>query len=158
MGSSQYAYFIKVHFFQTKVLKVLFLNPLQDYKALLAFDSEELWTVTFPDNFFSLDPNIVSFLDQTPSVSKQKITIYNDAGETGIRGGSCNPSRVSIIRIFIRIFFWKNYSLLAKCYATLRVFMDFLFKKKFQKKVQKIFFMNFFSHFFLYFEIPVLIL
>jgi hypothetical protein len=51
------------------------------------------------------------------------------------------PARVSIIRIFIRIFFSENYSLLAECSATLRVFMK---KYKKNQKKKSIFFYLFF--------------
>jgi hypothetical protein len=44
-------------------------------------------------------------------------------------------SRVSIIQIFIRIFFWENYSLLTACYAYTPRFHGIFFpRNKFQKK------------------------
>ena len=41
--------------------------------ALLVFDTDELWFLSFSEDFFNFDPELVTFLDKSPQVRKKKL-------------------------------------------------------------------------------------
>ena len=41
---------------------------------MLIFETDELWSVKFPENFFNIDPSLVTFLDKYPEVTKRRLS------------------------------------------------------------------------------------
>jgi len=48
----------------------VFLIASQRYEALLIFETDEVLSVTFPVDFFEIDPTLVTFRDKYPDVKK----------------------------------------------------------------------------------------
>ena len=56
------------------MFKVLRKFNLQENEALLIFETDEMWTIKFPEDFFEMDPSLVTFLDKYPSVHVHKLS------------------------------------------------------------------------------------
>ena len=46
----------------------------QRNEALLIFETDEVWTIKFSDDFFVIDPSLVTFLEKYPEVTKCRLT------------------------------------------------------------------------------------
>ena len=46
----------------------------QRNEALLIFETDEVWTIKFSDDFFVIDPSLVTFLEKYPEVTKCRLS------------------------------------------------------------------------------------
>ena len=54
--------------------KCVIFYVFQGNEALLIFDTDEVWTIKFPEDFFSIDPSLLTFLDKYPEVKKRHLS------------------------------------------------------------------------------------
>ena len=41
---------------------------------MLIFETDEVWTIKFPEDFFNIDLSMVTFLDKEPEVKKRRLS------------------------------------------------------------------------------------
>ena len=41
---------------------------------MLIFETDEIWTIILPSDFFEIDPSLVTFLDKYPELTKNKLS------------------------------------------------------------------------------------
>ena len=75
---------------------------------MLLFEMHEFWIVDFPQDYFKTDPSLLTFLDQSPKLSKKSLNTENLQVETIYHAQCYHPPEDKSLTVILLAFLKAN--------------------------------------------------